>query len=53
MSRKTQREKDQAEKKLNRAIDAMIDLQDLGFGNSQLQRILDALNSLRQHIQRQ
>jgi flagellin-specific chaperone FliS len=47
MGNRTQREKDQAEKKCNIAIDKMIDLQDMGFGNEKIQRILDSLNELR------
>ncbi len=47
---KTRREKDRAEKKVNRAIDALVDLQDLGFGSGDVQRILDALNALRERV---
>lgn len=42
----TQREKDRAEKKVEIAIDKMIDLKDMGFGDSSTENILDQLNRL-------
>ena len=42
----TQTEKDKALKKVEIAIDKMIDLQDTGLGNDRIQRILDELNNL-------
>jgi len=48
----TQSEKDRAEKKVQIAIDKMVDLQDIGFGSMQVTRILDALNELETEISR-
>lgn len=42
----SQTEKDRANKKVEIAIDKMIDLQDLGFNNDTVTRILEKLNSL-------
>ncbi len=46
----TQTELDKAEKKVQIAIDKMIDLQDMGFGNSKIETILQMLNSLETEI---
>jgi hypothetical protein len=50
MKRK-QREIDKAVKKVERAIDAMIDLQDDGFGCDSISRVLEILNALRGTIE--
>ena len=42
----TQNERNRAEKKIQIAIDKMIDLQDLGFGCEDIERILDRLRTL-------
>lgn len=42
--------KDRAEKKVQIAIDKMIDLQDAGFGCDAATRILEQLNALRHRI---
>ncbi len=42
----TQTELDKAEKKVQIAIDKMIDLKDMGFANSKVETILEMLNSL-------
>jgi len=42
----TQTKKDRANKKVEIAIDKMVDLQDMGFGNDAVDRILEKLNSL-------
>jgi hypothetical protein len=47
----TQREKDKAVKKVERAIDAMVDLQSDGWGCDTTARVLEALNSLRNNIE--
>ena len=41
-----QSEKDKAIKKVEIAIDKMVDLQDMGFGSEAVQRAIDALNDL-------
>ena len=41
-----QRLRERAQKKVEKAIDAMIDLQAMGLGNDTVQRILDMLNGL-------
>lgn len=40
----TNTERDRAIKKVEIAIDKMIDLQDMGFGNDNIGRILERLN---------
>ena len=50
MKRK-QREIDKAVKKIERAIDAMIDLQDDGWGRDSVSRLLEMLNALRSMIE--
>lgn len=42
----TQTEKDRANKKIEIAIDKLIDLQDEGLGSDKIQRALDILNSI-------
>lgn len=42
----SKRDKAKIEKRIQRAIDAMIYIQDMGHGNYNVQRILDLLNSL-------
>lgn len=47
------KDKKRAEAKINKAIDAMMDLSEiegLSLASAQIQRILDALNSLRNSI---
>ena len=46
----TQTELDRAERKVEIAIDKLVDLQDWGFGNYKTQEILDRLNSLNSEI---
>jgi len=46
----TQTEKDRAIKKIEIAIDKMVDLQDMGFGCNAVARVLETLNSLRGDI---
>ena len=41
-----QRKRERAQKKVEKAIDAMIDIQDMGLGNDTVQRVLDMLNGL-------
>lgn len=41
-----QRKRERAQKKVEKAIDAMIDIQNMGLGNDTVQRILDMLNGL-------
>lgn len=48
---KSKREKDRAVKKIEIAIDKMIDLCDMGFGCDSTNRILDKLNSLKYEIE--
>ena len=43
---------DRAVKKAEIAIDKMIDLQDMGFGDENIMRILDKLNMLAHKIER-
>ena len=50
MKKHTQREKDRAEKKVQIAIDKMIDLKDMGFGCETIERILDKLRHLESKI---
>ena len=50
---KTQTEKDRAIKKVEIAIDKMVDLQDAGFGCDETARILEMLNRLRGNIETQ
>jgi len=40
----TRQDRRYIEKRIDRAIDAMIDIQDRGFGNDSVQRILDLLH---------
>ena len=42
-----QRRRERANKKIEKAIDAMIDIQDMGLGNDAVQRVLDLLNGLK------
>jgi hypothetical protein len=44
--RRQQRLRERANRKVEKAIDAMIDIQDMGLGNDTVQRILDSLNGL-------
>ena len=46
----TQKKQDWIERKINRAIDAMVDLQDEGYGCDATARILELLNELRNTI---
>lgn len=46
----TNREIERAEKKVQIAIDKMVDLKEMGFGNVQIETILQLLNSLETHI---
>ena len=46
-----QSEKDRGEKKVNKVIDAMVDLQDMGMGCDRVSRILELANDLRSQIQ--
>lgn len=46
----TQTEKDKAIKKVQIAIDKMIDLQDMGFGQDIVSRIIEQLNTLEAKI---
>lgn len=41
-----ERLRERANRKVEKAIDAMIDIQSMGLGNDTVQRILDALNRL-------
>lgn len=50
MKKLTKRDKDRAEKKVDRAIDALVDIQDLGFGCYAVTQALDLLNSIRSRI---
>jgi hypothetical protein len=47
---KTQKQKDRAERKVNKAIDAMMDLKADGFGCDTVERVLEMLNALRNRI---
>lgn len=49
-TKKTQTEKDRAERKVNIAIDKMIDLQAAGFACDAVSRILEQLNALKCRI---
>lgn len=40
----TERDRRYIEKRIDRAVDAMIDIQDRGFGIDEIQRILDLLH---------
>ena len=40
------RDRDYIQKRVERAIDAMIDIQDKGYGSYEVQIILDMLNAL-------
>lgn len=51
MSKHTQRERERAQKKVEIAIDKMVDLQDMGFGTSAVEEILSALNALERRIE--
>lgn len=42
----TRTEKDKIQKKIEIAIDKMVDLEDMAFENDRVQRILDLLNEL-------
>lgn len=42
----TKRQIEQAQKKVEIAIDKMVALQDMGFGNDAIARILEMLNNL-------
>ena len=46
----TYTEKEKAIKKVQIAIDKMVDLQDMGFGTVKVQEILDRLNALESSI---
>ena len=46
----TQTEIIRAEKKIDIAIDKLVDLQDMGFGNDTTMRILEMLNKLRSEV---
>jgi len=48
---KTKSEKNKALKRVERAIDAMVDLMDMGFGTGDVQRVLDSLNHIRSQIE--
>lgn len=48
----TRTEKEKAEKKVEIAIDKMVDLQDAGFGCDAITRILEQLNSLLNRLRR-
>ena len=50
IEKKTKSEVARAVKKINRAIDAMIDLQDAGFCCDSISRVLELLNSLRNQV---
>jgi len=52
MNMKSKRERNKAERKVNQAIDAMIDLQSNGFGSDAVQRALDLLNQIRNQLDR-
>jgi hypothetical protein len=45
-----QSEKDRGERKVNKVIDAMVDLQDMGLGCDRVSRILELANDLRRQI---
>lgn len=47
----TQTQKERAVKKVEIAIDKMIDLQDMGLGTDEVARILDLLGSLQGRFQ--
>lgn len=47
----TQRERDRAQKKVEIAIDKVIDLVDMGFGGNDTERILEALRRLESKVQ--
>lgn len=47
---KTQTEKEKARKKVEIAIDKMVDLQDMGFGCDAVTRILERLNEFETRI---
>lgn len=49
---KTRTEKERAVKKVEIAIDKMVDLQDAGFGCDTVARILELLNRLRAQVER-
>lgn len=42
----TKEENELALKELQKAIDALVEIQDMGYGNGKIQRMLDDLNSL-------
>jgi len=50
MKKHTQTKKDKAIKKIEIAIDKMVDLQDMGFGCDAIARVLEKLNGLRNDI---
>ncbi len=47
----SKRDRSYAIKRIERAIDAMVDLQDRGFGCDDTARILERLNDLRRKLQ--
>lgn len=47
MNPKTKKERDKANRAINRAIDAIITLTDEGWGCDTTERILESLNSLK------
>ena len=49
MKAKNKRDANYLEKRINRAIDAMIDIQDRGYGSGTTAEILERLNSI--HIE--
>lgn len=51
MAKKTQTEKDKAEKKVQIAIDKVIDLVEMGFGCNDTERILEALRRMEGKVQ--
>lgn len=42
--------KERIEKKIDIAIDKMVDLKDAGHGNDKIERILESLNELRNEL---
>ena len=41
-----ERKRERANRKVEKAISEMIDIQDMGLGNDTIQRVLDMLNSI-------
>ncbi len=46
MTKNTQTEKDKAQRKIEIAIDKLIDVQDMGLGSDAIARALEILNSI-------